>query len=237
MKTTLIASLVCLSIAAAQLAASSVNVTFNKANGQTDSSGNLISPHNATVAGASTTIYCDDFANEVSNGETWTANVTNLASGNLSNTRYGGITEILSTQTGTASFDGQQLYEMTAWLTEQYGSNAAANGNVQDTIWDLFNPNAGDPSVHPPQPSSNVWLFAAEQNYGSVDAANFNILTNTSPVALSGSGQVQEFLFTPEPSSALLLGIGLMAISIIGGRLHKRLTLSPAKLSARDCKT
>lgn len=236
MKSTLLASLIGLSVAAIQLAAGPVSVTFNKANGQTDSSGNLISPYNATVAGLSTTLYCDDFANEVSSGQTWTANVTNLASGNLSATRYGSITETLATQTGTGSFDSLQLYEMTAWLTTQYGANAGNNGNIQDTIWDLFNPNAGDLNVHPPQPSSNAWLFAAEQNYGSIDAANFNILTNTSPVKLSGSGQVQEFLFTPEPSSALLLGIGLMALSVVGRRLRKRFTPALAKAGAGHSK-
>src|ERR1700730_15377397 len=37
-------------------------------------------------------LFCDDINNDVSIGQVWTANVTNLASGNLSNTRYGSST-------------------------------------------------------------------------------------------------------------------------------------------------
>jgi hypothetical protein len=170
--------------------------------------------------------YCDDFANTDTPGETWQANETNLASGNLSNTRYGNISQTLTTQNGSATYDGQQLYEMAAWLTTQYGSNAVNNGNIQDTIWDLFNPNAGDPSVHPPMPGTNTWLFASEANYGSIDTANFSIVTNISPVTLSGAGQVQELLVTPEPGTMLLLGLGLMAVAIGGRRTMKRFSLA-----------
>jgi len=216
-----LATLSLLAAAAAQLSAGPVNVTFNSANGETDSSGYAISPYNITISGTSTTAYCDDFANDDSIGETWTANLTNLGSGDLSNTRYGGISQTLATANGSANYDGRQLYEMAAWLTLQYGSNAINNGVIQDTIWDLFNPNAGDPSSQPPQAGSTTWLFAAETNYGGIDAADFSILTNTAPVTLSGTGQVQEFMLTPEPSSTLLLGLGLIAVAF-GGRCVTR---------------
>jgi hypothetical protein len=208
--------------ATAQLWAGPVSVTLNSANGQTDSSGYLISPYNVTVGGTATAAFCDDFANSDSPGETWQANETNLASGNLSNTRYGNISQTLTTASGTATYDGQQLYEMAAWLTTQYGSNAVNNGNIQDTIWDLFNPNAGDPSSHPPVPGTNSWLLASEANYSTIDAADFNILTNTPPVTLSGPGQEQELIITPEPSTMLFLGFGLMALAL-GGRRARRM--------------
>jgi hypothetical protein len=218
----LLGAVIVLGSSVLQLAASPVSVTVTGATGETDSAGYLISPYYATINGVDSMIYCDDFANQISMGQTWSANETNLASGNLSETRYGDITQTLTTQAGTASYDGQQLYEMAAWLTTQYGSNATTNGAIQDTIWDLFNPNAGDPTVHPPQPSSNTWLFAAETNYTSIDAADFTVITNTAPVTLSGPGQVQEFLITPEPSTTLLLGFGLMAVAIAGRRVRDR---------------
>ena len=210
-------------LAISHLNADPVTATFTGANGQTDSSGYLISPYSATLNGVDTTIYCLDFANEVSTGETWTANVTNLASGNLSNTRYGDITQTLATSTGTASYDGQQLYDMAAYLTTQLTPGSAANGDIQDTIWDLFNPNSGNGANVPPTPSTNSYLFGAEASLGNFNVSDFNVLTNVAPVSLTGSGQVQEFLFaTPEPSSVMLLGFGLIAISIFGGRAIRR---------------
>ncbi len=208
---------------AAQLGAGTVSVEFIGANGQKDSSGYLISPYTATINGVSTTVYCDDFANSIADGQTYTANETNLGSGNLSLTRYGSISQTLQTQSGTQTFDAQQLYEMAAWLTTQFTTNGANNGNIQDTLWDLFNPNSNNPNIKPPVPSTNSWLFAAEQNYTSINPSAFIILTNTS-VAFTGSGQVQEFIFgapiaqSPEPASMALLGIGLILLSIFGKR-------------------
>ncbi len=218
-----------------QLSADTLSVQFTGANGQTDASGYYISPYTATVNGVSTTIYCDDFANQVSNGQQWTANLTNLGSTNLANTRYSGISNTLSTSpTATATYSGAQLYEMAAWLTTQFSapgtSGYSANGDIQDTLWDLFNPNSHNTGVKPPTPSSNQWLYAAEKNYISINPAKFNILTNTQ-AAYSGEGQVQEFIVpTPEPSSVLLLGFGLIAIAVAGKKtLANRIPATAAK--------
>jgi len=217
---------------ATQLSAGSVNVTFTGANGQKDSSGYLISPYTASINGVSTTIYCDDFANTVANGQTYAANETNLGSGNLSLTRYGAISNTLQTQSGTQTYDGQQLYEMAAWLTTQFAGQNSANGDILDTMWDLFNP-AGNPNSHPPTPSSTSWLFAAESNYSSINASSFDILTNVS-ATLSGRNQTQEFLLTvpvaqaPEPASMGLLGLGMILLSILGRR-----KLFPAAVATR----
>jgi hypothetical protein len=218
---------------AMQLSAGSVSVTFTGANGEKDTSGYLISPYTATVNGVSTTIYCDDFANSVSSGQSYSANETNLGSGNLSLTRYGSVTENLQTQSGSQSFNSQQVYEMAAWLTTQFASNAPANGNIQDTLWDLFDQTTGANAA--PKPSSTSWLFSAEQNYASVNASNFTILTNVNETA-SGKGQVQEFIMgtpeiaqAPEPASMGLLGLGMIMLSIFGRR-----KLFPAGVAARN---
>jgi hypothetical protein len=204
-----------------QLAAGPVSVEFIGSNGQKDSSGYLISPYTVTVNGVSETVYCDDFANTVSNGQMYTANETNMGSGNLSLTRYGSISQTLQTQSGTQTYDAQQLYEMAAWLTTQITSNGSSNGIIQDTMWDLFNPNSNNPNIKPPVPPTTAWLFAAEQNYSSINPSSFEILTNVN-ATYSGSGQVQEFILSapvaqsPEPASMALLGIGLILLSVLG---------------------
>lgn len=222
MKTTLF-MLVCGLTATATLFAGTATVTFTGPNGETDSYGNLISPYYGTINGANSTLYCDDFANFVSDGETWTANVTNLADSAdvLTQTRYGGLVQTLATDgTGdTANYDGQQLYEMAAYLTTQFDGNATDNGNIQDTIWDLFNPNAGNAGDPGPIPSTEAYLYAAEQNYGSINAANFEILTQVNNPGFTGG--IQEFIVSPEPSSTLLFGCGLMLVSGIVYRRRK----------------
>jgi hypothetical protein len=231
-KTTLVGVLIAI-VVAMHLSAGSVSVTYIAANGEKDALGYLVSPSTASVGGVSTTIYSDDFANTVRPGQTYTANETNLGCGNLSLTRYGGMSKALQTQNGSKSFDAQQLYAMAAWLTTQFASNGSASGAIQDTLWDLFDltPDHGgldhlrnSEEYTGKQPTiSNAWLFSAENNYTSLNLSSFTILTNTG-ATLAGQGQVQEFIFhntvaqSPEPASMGLLGVGMMLLSIVGRR-------------------
>jgi hypothetical protein len=60
----------------------------------------------ATLNGTTVQIYCDNFANEITLGDDYTANVTPLStSANLSETRFGGVTEGASTTAGTAGWE------------------------------------------------------------------------------------------------------------------------------------
>jgi Flp pilus assembly pilin Flp len=231
-KVTLMGALLVTAVAA-HLSAGSVSVTYIGANGQKDSFGYLVSPSAATVNGVSATVYCDSYANSALPGQTYWANQTNLGSGNLSLTRYGGISKTLQTQGGTQTFDAQQLYAMAAWLTTQFAPNSSASGAIQDTLWGLFNSNSSHGGLDHPRdseqytgkqpPISNAWLFSAENNYASLNLSSFTILTNPGATPI-GQGQVQEFIFntavsqSPEPASMGLLGVGLMLLSIVGRR-------------------
>src|SRR5260370_10149351 len=182
--------LACMLLGAGSIFADSYPVTFTGVNGAA-AFGYYVGPYSGTTSGAPVTLYCDDFANEVSIGESWLANLTAIdGSGDLSNTRYGGLPNALT------------LYREAAWLTTQYAGNPSSTfGDIQATIWNLFNPNA-------PQPSSNNWLLLAESNYQSLDFSKFEVVTNVGPV--TATGQAQQFLIdpapVPEPSSIILLG-------------------------------
>ncbi len=176
-----------------------VNVTFTGVNGVADF-GYYVGPYYGTINGSPVTLYCVDFANEVYFGESWQANLTPLTSGDLSNTRFGGI---------VGPPDGRQLYEEAAWLTTQYASNPNSYGDIQATIWQLFDPNA-------PTPSSGYWLQMAENNYTSLDFSRYDLVTNLGPV--TATGQVQEFLIdpapVPEPSSLVLFLTTILALAL-----------------------
>ncbi len=211
------------------LAAGTVNVTFTGANGQTDAYGNYISPYYGTVNGVATTIYCDDYADHVNSSNNWTATITSLSSSlNNTSTRFGSESEVLpNSSNGNTTFNGLQLYEMAAYLTTQLTPNNSANGNIQDTIWGIFNP-GNTPLPYLNNQLDFSWLYLAEANYStwaSANAQNWYILTPSS------NTPSQEFLYsqaspTPEPASLLLSGFGLLAVLFGANRLRKKQTVT-----------
>ena len=183
------------------LSAASVQMTFDGVNGA-QAFGVYVSPYFGTMDGTPVPLYCVDFSNEVQLGQQWDANLTPITSGaDLGDTRFG------------AEPDALELYEQAAWLAQQFGSQAASQyGDIQATIWQLFNTDA-------PTPSSSLWLEQARANYASTDYGDFYIITNTGPV--QQFGQVQEFLTqvlpaaAPEPNLQLLIGLVLIVASCI----------------------
>lgn len=179
-------------------------ITFNGVNGAA-ADGFYVGPYYGTINGDPVTLYCLDFANDVSFGESWLANLTPIdGSGDLSHTRFGGLPNALT------------LYQEAAWLTTQYAGNPGSYGDIQETIWQLFDPNA-------PPPSSDHWLQLAESDYHGLDFSKFEVVTNAPPVY--ATGQVQEFLIdpapVPEPSAVILLGTVVIAVFVV---LRRRIT-------------
>jgi hypothetical protein len=181
-----------------------VSMVFMNVNGANDGQY-YVSPYYGTMGGQPVTLFCDDIINEVTFGQTWDANVTNLATAvnanDFSMTRYGGVT-------GSAVFGSPALaYEEAAWLTTQFASNPGDLVNLQYALWDIMNPGA--------RGSGNLdvqnWLLLASLNYGTINLNEFEIVTNCGPLALTG--QVQEFLVsTPEPGTLALLICGMLAV-------------------------
>jgi hypothetical protein len=190
----------------AHATATPVTMVFQGVNGTNDGHY-YVSPYYGTMNGQGVTLFCVDVINDVNFGQTWQANVTNLAFGNLSNTRYG------DSAISPVAANAAVLYAEAAWLTGQFSSNPSDYVSLQYALWDLMNPGS-EPTSY-----GNVqhWLDLAAANYASIDPSQFAIVTNVGPLQLTG--QVQEFIIsTPEPGTLALLFCGLLALTLLTPR-------------------
>ncbi|MFI5104955.1 MAG: PEP-CTERM sorting domain-containing protein, partial [Terriglobales bacterium] len=168
---------------------------------------------------------CVDFNNEVTWNQTWQANVTPLSSNDLSNTRYGNSADVALLKLSDPyynTYSAAQLYAQAVWLTTRFNQYLSTDPSqviaLQYAIWDLFAPNA------PTNAAAQAWILSAEQNYGSVNLNNFELVTNVGPLSLTG--QVQEFIVpTPEPGTFALLGVALMGLVFFARRKSKVVSL------------
>jgi hypothetical protein len=162
-------------------------------------------------------LFCDDINNDVTFGQVWTANVTNLGSGNFSNTRYGNG----AVNPNLGATNPLKLYEEGAWLVSQFGSHTSDYISLQYALWDLMSPGA-EPLNYAAGDGIQVsqWLAWAAANYGQINPGNFEIVTNVGP--LSYQGQVQEFIVqTPEPATVVLLLIGIGAMFLLARKRQR----------------
>jgi len=178
-----------------------------------------VSPYNGimnygTSGAQAVVLFCDDINNEVTWNQVWTANVTNMASGNFSNTRYGNS----SINTNLGSTLPLTLYEEAAWLVTQFASHPGDYVSLQYALWNLMSPN--NPNAGPLSYAGSdgitvaTWLQDANNDYTNINPADFEIITNTGTLAYTG--QVQEFIVeTPEPSSLALLVTGMLALMLL----------------------
>jgi hypothetical protein len=182
-----------------------VNMVFTDVNGANDGQY-YVSPYTGTMNGQTVVLFCDDIKNEVTFGQQWQANVTNLgtaiSTNNFTNTRYGGVS------TSAVYGNATTAYSEVAWLTTQFANHTNDFVSLQYAIWDIMNPGS-----EPGYGDVQMWLNQAQLNFGSIDPRNFEVVTNTGNLQLTG--QVQEFIVqTPEPGVLALLICGLLALAV-----------------------
>ena len=180
-----------------------------------------IGPYGGTLNGSNASFYCVDFSHDIVGNTGWTATVTNLP-----------------TSTG-ASLPGTLLGASTPYLDVAYMvtqmMNAASNpllslaqrqtleAEYQWAIWSLSVGNNTNAPLNPYGTNGTLIAQARSTVNGGWSASGWEILT---PLAGTGYGQNghfggyygQEFLVhpTPEPSSVLLMLVGLIALVLVG---------------------
>jgi len=140
-------------------------------------------------------IFCDDFADSITVPHSgYSANVTSLTSGNLSETRFGGNTSwtTITINDGDSDDAADSLilnnatalgrYQMAAFLVSEYNlpaGNSSSNNGIQDAIWALLDPTSSPEAL--PTLHNNAFdaLESAAQWYQSTGGNNGSAARNT----------------------------------------------------------
>ncbi len=154
---------------------------------------------------------CDDFTTDVGVPSTWNANLTDLSTGNLSNTKFG------------SSPGALRSYEEAFWLFGQTSTptGSADLAGLQLTIWSLFD-TPGDPVLQGLIESNGYagdvsnWLTLASAD-ASTDLADYSGDIIISPA--SGQTGQEQLESTPEPGTLILFGSDILGLSNV---LRKR---------------
>lgn len=197
--------------------------------GTSSMAGVMIGPYTANINGVSTQVICDDYADESYVPETWTADVSSAS--NTGATRN-------TTKLGLTSAQQTQDYAEAAVLTLQLlaaPKGSALAGEIQFAIWGVFDPQAITDLTNSNSTYGGLAqgdLTGAQSYVSGLSAAQiaallsqFTIYSPDSSYAISCGGAAcqntppQEFIvYTPEPSTVLLFGLGLAGLFLLKRR-------------------
>ena len=169
-----------------------------------------IPPYGGTLDGQAASFYCVDFTHDIGAGNSWLAIVTPLTSSGTS------IVPYLAGKTT----DGVSDYLLFAWLITQMTQTSSQSMQAQDqwAIWSLT-----DGNYDPYGNQATILSTAATQLAAATfTGQGWEILTPDASLNQYG----QEFIVsTPEPSTVLLVGLGLAGLFLLKRR-EKLPTLS-----------
>jgi hypothetical protein len=216
----LLAFLLVLGSAGTVFAQSTVSMDFEGVGGA-NGGGFYTYPYYFSINnGPTTSLLCDNFDNEITAPETWTANVYSLLSAGTAGNGY--YSNLANAQT---MYDAAgMMFEAT--LTGQLG---AVQGNW--AIWGLFSANARGNSFWTSSGANLItsqYLSMAETDIAdnTLPAYLDNMVVYTPVGGVAGGNGPQEFIgMAPEPASLVLFGSGLL---FLGGALRRRRRIASA---------
>ncbi len=179
-----------------------------------------IDPYTGTIGGQSVLLWCVDPDHDAPPvGMMYTANIT--PAGNLAgmNNTSQVINNKLSSGAANTLY-GELAYLIT--LMEQSGNSALTDQEIQGAIWQLSAGVSNLSFPDPPAVSSGTFqgdvTWYEDQAESNPLTSGFEVVTAANE-ATAGAGAYQEYIvMTPEPSTLLLMGLGLISLFCLSRR-------------------